>query len=153
MYVGACTQLADKKPRRRRVLKEQQSSFRPATVTPNDVFAAWEFRCAFTGADLTEEAKADPFGALLRLVIPDDPSLLPPGSAIPACLDAIWAYEQGHLSIGSRGEFVVALDVISPEFLEALNPIGRLTPPRDEQHQPDRRILDAHLRDMLRPPS
>ena len=144
--------MADGKPRRRRALKEAHSAFRHASAAADEVFAAWDFRCAFTGVDLSREAKVDPYGALLRLQIPEDPTLLPPGSAIPACLDAIWAYEQGHLGIGGRGEFIVAMDVISPEFLETLNPIGRLTPPSDEHHQPDRRILDAHLRDMLRPP-
>ena len=126
--------------RPKRGFEEAQAPFGAAA----DLFAihtAWGHRCAFTGADLTAEAKADPLGWLLRL---NPHGGMTPGNLVPATTDAIWAYEQGHLAIGTRSEFLVALDVINPEFLQKLNPIGRLTLPNDAAFMPNTAALKAH---------
>ncbi len=120
--------------------EEAQAPF-GAALDLTSVYAAWNHRCAFTGADLKTEAQADPLGWLLRL---DPAGGLAPGNLVPASTDAIHAYEQGHLAIGSRNEFLVALDVVDPEFLERLNPIGRLTMPTDPAHAPSTAALKAH---------
>ncbi|MBI4923208.1 MAG: hypothetical protein HY834_15815 [Devosia nanyangense] len=129
--------------RRGRGLEEAQSPFAVQAVELSAVFAAYGVRCAFTGADLRREAEVDPLGTLLRL---DPAGDLSPGNCIPACADAIWAYERGHLAIGSRFEFLVALDIVSPEFLERLNPLGRLNLPADPAFTPNRETLATHRR-------
>jgi hypothetical protein len=126
--------------RPRRGFEEAQAPFAPA-VDLAAIYAAYGYRCAFTGADLTAEARADPVGWLLRL---DPAGGLVAGNLVPASTDAIWAYEQGHFAIGTRNEFLVALDVISPEFLERLNPTGRLTLPADPAFAPGTAVLKAH---------
>lgn len=104
---------------------------------------AYAFRCAFTGAALLDAARIDPAGNLLRL----GPGDLTFANAMPACDDAIFAYERGHLAIGTRREFIVALDVIAPELVERLNPIGRLAAP-DSGPAPDPWLFKSH-RDAL----
>jgi hypothetical protein len=103
------------------------------------IYAAYGFRCAFTGTELVEAAGIDPAGNLLRL----GPGDLTFANAVPACDDAIFAYERGHLAIGTRREFLVALDVVSPELLERLNPVGRLTAP-ESGPGPDPWLLKSH---------
>lgn len=103
------------------------------------VFLAYAYKCAFTGEDISAEALADPLLPILRLA-----DQLTPGSVIPASVHAVHAYERGHLAIGPRFEFLVALDRIDPEFLETLNPIGRLTLPADPAFHPNAALLKAH---------
>ena len=104
------------------------------------IHSEFEFKCAFTGADLATETLKDPAGYALFL---DHGSGLP-GTAITACLDAINAYERGHMAIGARYEFQIALDIINPEFMERLLPIGRLLLPTDPSFYPDPFLLKAH---------
>lgn len=132
--------MAPQDPERPKGFEEAQARF-GATQALAPIYDAYGYRCAFTGADLRAEAAADPLGPLLRLM-PDDP--IAPDSVIPADADAIHAYERGHLAIGPRSEFLVALDRIDPEFLERLNPIGRLSLPADPAFQPNAALLKAH---------
>lgn len=126
--------------RRSKGFSEAQAQFAgPAALST--IFGAFGYRCAFTGVDLRAEAGADPLGWLLRLA-PSGPPM--PGNVLPACADAIYAFERGHLGIGSRFEFLVALDRIDPEFLERLNPVGRLILPADPALHPDAALLKAH---------
>lgn len=127
-----------KRPRTVRGLAETQAPFAPA-IDLSALFAAYQFRCAFTGADLSAAAGIDPMGNLLRL----GPGELNFANALPATEDAIFAYERGHLAIGTRRQFLVALDVISPELVESLNPIGQLTPPKSGPG-PDPALFKAH---------
>jgi hypothetical protein len=117
-------------------------------VDPAAIFAAYSVACAFTGQSLTAEAAADPRGYLLD--IGSHPPSSDPTLLIPASLDAIHAYERGHLALGPRYEFFANLAVISPELLEALNPIGRLTLPADPGFVPSQAALTAHLIAFLR---
>ncbi|MDO8358737.1 MAG: hypothetical protein Q7T08_01705 [Devosia sp.] len=126
---------------RGRGFRETQSPFVARAVELSAIFAAYGVRCGFTGANLRREAAVDPLGTLLRLDPAGDLSF---GNCIPACADAIWAYERGHLAIGTRFEFLVALDVLSPEFLERLNPLGRLSLPTDQRFYPNAILLKAH---------
>ena len=120
--------------------EEAQAAFvTPAALLA--ILAAYDYRCAFTAQDLTAEALADPLVALLRL---NGAAPIAPGNVIPASLDAIHAFERGHLAIGPRFEFLAALDRINPEFLERLNPIGRLTLPKDPAFYPNAALLKAH---------
>ena len=136
--------MAARRAGRGRGFREAQSPFAAQTVELSAIFAAYGFRCAFTGADLRREAAADPLGALLRLSPSATPQFSSADSFIPACADAIWAYERGHLAIGTRFEFLVALDVLSPEFLERLNPLGRLDLPADPAFYPNLEALATH---------
>lgn len=117
-------------------------------VDPLAIFASYGFACAFTGQDLRAEASADPHGYLL------DIGSRPPSAdatlLIPASLDAIHAYERGHLALGPRYEFFANLATISPELLEALNPIGRLKLPSEPGFMPAQAALTAHLIAFLR---
>lgn len=125
-------------PAKPKGLAERQAPFAPA-LDLAAIFAAYGFRCAFTSADLTKAAQIDPLGNLLRLG-PGDPDF---ANALPATEDAIFAYERGHLAIGTRRQFLVALDVIDPEFVDKLNPIGRLNPP-EHGPGPDPRLFKSH---------
>ncbi|HVY51135.1 MAG TPA: hypothetical protein VHA07_06185 [Devosia sp.] len=112
------------------------------------IFQSYGFACAFTGRSLRAEADVDPRGYLLDIGArppSSDPTLL-----IPASLDAIHAYERGHLALGPRYEFLANLATISPELLEALNPIGRLALPADASLRPSPAALTAHLIAFLR---
>lgn len=132
--------MADEDPQDPEGFEEAQAQF----VTPaalQAILAAYQYRCAFTGSDLTREALADPLGTLLRL---NGAGPVAAGNVIPADLDAIHAFERGHLAIGPRFEFLAALDRISPDFLERLNPIGRLTLPTDPLFYPNAALLKAH---------
>lgn len=120
--------------------EEGQSPFGPR-IELAQIYLAYGNVCAFTGADLSAEAAADPLGTLLRLKLD---ARIAAGTVIPACLDAIYAFERGHIAIGSRNEFLVALDRVSPEFLEHLNPIGRLTLPSDATFWPSAVLLKVH---------
>jgi len=127
-----------KTPKPPRGFEEGQTPFGPsAMLVP--VFLAYAYKCAFTGEDISAEALADPLLPILRLA-----DQLTPGSVIPASVHAVHAYERGHLAIGPRFEFLVALDRIDPEFLETLNPIGRLTLPADPAFHPNAALLKAH---------
>ena len=121
--------------------EEAQAPFATAGVDMAAIYDAFGYRCAFTGDDLSAEALADPLGALLRL---NGAAPIVPGNVIAASLDAIHAYERGHLAIGPRSEFLVALDRIDPEFLERLNAIGRLSLPADPQFHPNAALLKIH---------
>jgi hypothetical protein len=129
--------LARKRPKP--AFEEGQAAFVSPATDLDTIYAAWDYRCAFTGQDLRREAAADPLGWLLRLG-----TGVMVGHLIPASMDAIYAYERRHLALGARHEFLVALDVISPELLEKLNPIGRLTMPADTRFHPDAGLLEAH---------
>ena len=129
-----------KVPRRPSGFGEGQTPFGPNPQLAT-VHTAYDLLCAFTGANIAREARADPLGAVLRL---DPAGPITPDTVIPACLDAIYAYERGHLAIGPRFEFLVALDRINPEFLERLNPAGRLSLPADPAFHPSAPLLKAH---------
>jgi hypothetical protein len=129
-----------RKPRRPRGFGEAQTPFDLGSTGLAPLFAAYDYRCAFTGDDLTAEIKADPQVALLRLRGASNA----PGAVIPASLEAIYAYERGHLALGQRHEFIVALDRIDPELLEALAPTGRLRLPDRTMFYPDPELLRAH---------
>ncbi len=111
-----------------------------ATAHVFAIHSAYDCRCAFTGIDVTQEIATDPVGVVLYL----DDVAAAPGTAITASRESIQAYEHGHIAIGPRFEFLVALDRIDPEFLERLNPIGRLTLPADPLFYPDAALLKAH---------
>jgi hypothetical protein len=110
--------------------------------------AAYGYACAFTGCDLRAEATADPRGCLL--VLGADPHTQDPAQLIPACLEAIHAYERGYLALGPRYNFLVDLERIDPELLEALNPIGRLNLPPDPALRPSQAALTPHLIGFVR---
>lgn len=136
--------MASRKPKQPRGFREIQQPL--DVLTP--IHAAYGFACAFTGRDLRAEASADPRGYLLN--IGADPRTTEPALLIPACLDAIYAYERGHLALGPRYNFLVDLETIDPEFLQALNPIGRLTAPSDPSFHPSQSALTPHLIAFMR---
>lgn len=123
-------------------LNEAPARFIGATPAEG-IHAAYGFVCAFTGRDLSAEARIDPRGALL--VLGSEPLTQDPALLIPATLDAIHAYERGHLALGHRYNFLVDLERIDPEFLLTLNPIGRLRLPDNPAHHPSVGALTAHL--------
>jgi hypothetical protein len=138
--------LAPRKPRRPRGFKEAQSRI---TADPLAlVFGAYGHACAFTGKDLRTEAAADPRGYLL--VLGPDPLTTDSTLLIPGTLDAIHAYERGHVALGPRYNFLVDLETIDPELLEALNPIGRLAAPSDPSFYPSQAAMTAHLIAFMR---
>jgi hypothetical protein len=122
---------------------EVQGSSFAAVVTLPQLFLAYGEACAFTGTGLAAEAAADPRGYLLSLT--DDSTSLDPTLLIPASLDAIFAFERGHLAVGPSYNFLVDLEHISPEFLDRLNPIGRLRLPSDPAYAPSQIALTPHL--------
>jgi hypothetical protein len=138
--------VAPGKPKRPRGFKETQARLTADPVA--SLFAAYGFACAFTGTDLRAEAVADPRGALL--ILGPDPLTTDPTLLIPASLDAIHAYERNHLALGPRYNFLVDLEAIDPELLEALNPIGRLTAPSDPSFYPSQAALTPHLIAFMR---
>jgi len=119
--------------------REAQAPFTTAADL-QAIFAAYGYRCAFTGDDLSDEARADPTGYLLNLTRLQ----AHPNELVPACLEAIAAYERGHLSIGPEFNLLVDLSRIAPELLERLNPHGRLSLPSDEALYPPAAVLKAH---------
>jgi len=133
--------MASRRPRKGRGFGEVQAGF-AGSVLPGAIFSAYGYKCAFTGRSLAREAEIDPYGWLLRLTLPGVPAS--PADFIPAITDAIHAYERGHLALGTRYNFLVDLETISPEFLEMLNPIGRLTLPADERYYPSPTALALH---------
>jgi hypothetical protein len=138
--------LAPGRPKRPRGFKEAQARLVADPLVP--LFEAYGHACAFTGRNLRIEAAADPRGYLL--VLGPDPLTSDPTLLIPACLDAIRAYERGHLALGPRYNFLVDLETLDPEFLEALNPIGRLTAPSDPTFYPSQVAMTAHLIAFMR---
>lgn len=122
---------------------EVQGQFSPSALAAQAVFAAYGYACAFTGTPLKAEAAADPRAYLLNLT--NDPHATDPTMLIPATLDAIFAFERGHLTIGPNYSFLVDLQHIDPEFLERLNPIGRLRLPADSALAPSAAGLTPHL--------
>jgi hypothetical protein len=121
----------------------QTGRFVAAPTSLAEIFAAYGDACAFTGRDLSKEAAADPRGYLLNLGT--NPDSLDAGELIPATLDAIFAFERGHLTIGQRYNLLVDLERIDPELLEALNPIGRLRLPESPAFHPSQVKLTPHL--------
>jgi hypothetical protein len=137
---------APAKPRRPGGFREVQRPLVRDAFAP--IFVAWGHACAFTGRDLHAEAAADPRGYLL--VLGPDPLTSDPTLLIPASLNAIHAYERGHLALGPRYNFLVDLETIDPELLEALNPIGRLATPSDPSFYPSQAALTPHLIAFMR---
>jgi hypothetical protein len=125
--------------------REAQQSFTPA-LDVAVLYAAYGFSCAFTGADLHAEARADPRGALL--VLGDDPLTTDPTLLIPACLDAIYAFERLHLAIGLNYSLLVNLEIVVRDFLETLNPNGRLRLPTNPYFMPSLVALDRLRRNF-----
>ena len=120
---------------------EAQSGF-ALTFDRSALLAAYGHACAFTGADLSAMGAADPAVALLALspaVPAADPTFF-----VPACDEAIHAYDSGHIAIGPRYNFIVDLERIDPEFLDRLNPNGRLRLPADAALRPASAVLKAH---------
>jgi hypothetical protein len=140
--------VAPRKPSRPRGFGEAQGlrSFRRAD--PITIFEAYGYVCAFTGASLRSEAAADPHGYMLD--IGGTPPSSDSGLLIPASIDIIHAYERGDLALGPSYEFLANLATISPELLERLNPIGRLTLPADRTLHPSQAAVTAHLIAFLR---
>ncbi|MEO7223436.1 MAG: hypothetical protein ABIY37_13275 [Devosia sp.] len=138
--------MASGKPRRTRGFKETQARIVADPLAP--IFEACGHACAFTGKTLRAEAAADPGGYLL--VLGPDPLTSDPMLLIPASLDAIHAYERGHLALGPRYNFLVDMETIDPELLETLNPIGRLTAPADPAVYPSQAAMTAHLIAFMR---
>jgi hypothetical protein len=138
--------LAPRRPRRPSGFKEAQARIVADPLAA--VFGAYGFACAFTGRDLRAEAAADPRGYLL--VLGPDPLSTDPTLLIPATLDAIHAYERGHLALGPRYNFLVDMETIDPELLEALNPLGRLAAPSDPSFYPSQSAMTAHLIAFMR---
>jgi hypothetical protein len=138
--------MGKRKRRRLRGFKEAQAAFTHSASIATLLFAAYAGRCAFTGEELGPAMTLDPTAVLLRLGARADEML--GDDAIPACPDAIFAFERGHLALGVRYEFLVALDRISPELLERLNPNGRLTLPDDPALRPHPHALAAHRADF-----
>jgi hypothetical protein len=138
--------VAPRKPKRERGFKETQA--RIAADPLASVFAAYGFVCAFTGRDLRAEASADPRGYLLN--IGSNPLATDSALLIPACLDAIHAYERGYIALGPRYNFLVDMETIDPELLEALNPIGRLAAPSDPSFYPSQAAMTGHLIAFMR---
>jgi hypothetical protein len=136
--------VAPRKPKAGRGFREVQQ---PLDVLA-PVFARYEFACAFTGKSLAAESVADPRGYLLN--IGTDPLTVDPTLLIPASLDAIHAYEHGDLALGPRYNFLVNLESIDPELLEALNPIGRLSLPTEPAFRPSQAALTPHLIAFMR---
>lgn len=129
-----------RKPRKPRGFDETQAPFRTRAAELAPLFEAYGYRCAFTDADLRAEAQADLHGAVVRL----NGASNAPGEVIPACLDAINAFERRHLAIGTRHEFLIAKDVIDPEFEERLRAIGRLELPVKTTFHPNPALLERH---------
>jgi len=125
--------VAGRKPKPPKGLSETQGAFR-ADIATDDIFTAYGQACAFTGRDLRAEAGTDPRGALL--VLGDDPLTTDPTLLIPACLDAVYAFERRHLAVGLNYNLLVDLEAIAPEFLASLNPIGRLRLPANPLFMP-----------------
>jgi hypothetical protein len=124
---------------------EAQTPFGRSDTDLYALFVAYDFRCAFTHADLTAEIKADPLQALLRLRGASNAI----GDVIPATLDAIYAFERGHIALGPDYEFIVALDRINPEFLGTLAPTGRLKISGSQKYYPRKSLIQAHRRNMV----
>jgi hypothetical protein len=109
----------------------------------SSVLAAYDFACAFTGRDLRTQFSADPLGFVLNLS--GDPLTSDRTLLIPATHEAVLAFERGHLALGPNYNFLVDLEHIDPEFLERLNPIGRLRLPTDLTFAPSQAALTPHL--------
>ncbi len=143
--------MAPRPPKKPQKPKAPRKSARPRgfreVQQPLDVLTrihrSYGFTCAFTGKDLRAEATADPRGYLLN--IGGDPLTADPSLLIPACLDAIHAYERGQLALGPRYNFLVDMETVDPELLEALNPIGRLRLPSGSSAPPSPTALTANL--------
>src|SRR4051794_17296374 len=101
--------LAKTPHKRRGSFEEAQAAFQGQALGIEAIFEAYGHRCAFTGEDLRREIAIDPEGSLLHLP-PLDPR---PNELVPACNDAIFAYERGHLSIGAEFNFLVDLSRIA----------------------------------------
>lgn len=128
-------------PRKPKGFDEAQLRFEAEVRT--SCYAAWDYACGLTRRDLQAEAASDPQGYLINLSSTGaytDPTLL-----IPATLDAIYAFEQGHIAIGPRYNFLVDMERINPEFLESLNPIGRLHLPSNPAFLPSLTALSASV--------
>jgi hypothetical protein len=121
---------------------EARGKFAPSDVLAA-LYSAYDYKCAFTGKSLRGEALVEPRGYLLNLSA--DPMSEDATVLIPATLDAIFAFERGHLAIGPRYNFLVDLEFIDPEFAERLNPIGRLSMPSDPNLAPSLAALMPHL--------
>ena len=134
--------MAPQKPRKPKGFRESQSGFSGQSADFSAIFAAYNNVCAFTGEALAEAALADPRGHLL--VLGSDPLTTDPNFIIPTCPDAIFAFERGHLTIGPGFNFLVDLEWIDPEFLQRLNPIGRLRLPVAPFILPSAAALAAH---------
>jgi hypothetical protein len=131
-----------KRASRPKGFREVQAPFVGPDQGLASLFADYGFACAFTGADLRAEAEADARGYVVA--IGDNPATTDPTRLIPASLDAIHAFERGHLTLGLDYNFLVDLERISPEFLETLNPIGRLRLPASAAGRPSQQALAAH---------
>jgi hypothetical protein len=130
-----------KTPRKRRgSFEEAQVAFEGAALGIDAIFEAYGYRCAFTGEDLKREIAIDPSGALLHLTMLETRA----NEMVPACTDAIYAFERGHLSIGVEFNFLVDLARIDPELLGRLNPNGKLALPTVEALYPPSAVLKAH---------
>jgi hypothetical protein len=140
--------LAPRKSKRPRGFGEAQPRSLVAADPLAALFEAYGFACAFTGKNLRAEAAADPRGYLLN--IGSDPLTVDPTLLIPASLDAIHAYERGHIALGPRYNFLVDMETVAPELVEALNPIGRLKLPSDPALHPSQSAMTAHLIAFMR---
>ena len=134
--------MAPRKARKPRGLGEASGTF-VAADSLAAIFDSYDNSCAFTGRSLLAEAAADPRGYLINLS--SDPASTNPTFLIPASLDAIFAFERGHMALDPNYEFLTNAARINPEFADELNAIGRLRLPADPRYYPSQAALTPHL--------
>ena len=108
------------------------------------LFGAYQFRCAFTGEDLKPAFDIDPHLATLSLLSLDAPQDLRADLLLPACQDAIYAYERGHLSVGVWFNILVDLSRIDRQLAARLNGDGKLRLPASQDYWPNQLVLKQH---------
>ncbi len=154
-YDAVMAELAAR-PSRPEGFAEDQAPFSTGSAPDFDdvadaVAAAYANTCAFTGTPLLSiggMTNGSP-AAIRPLASGGTPRVTNFIAAIPS---ARLAFEAGHLTLGTRYEFIVVLDRIDPELLEMLNPIGRLRLPAEREARPDPQGLEYHRTSIFNRP-
>ena len=135
-----------KRPPRSKGFGEAQAGFDTASEI-DLIFAAYGYRCAFTGASLKGLNEADAGASLVRLYSTQSPQFVHRDLVIPGVAEIANAFRNGHIAIGPHYNFLLDWSRIDRDLASRLNDDGHLRLP-PEEFFPNRDALREH-RDMF----
>jgi hypothetical protein len=122
----------------------QPAIARTFAETIEAVLAAYDHRCAFTGAHLEFLLKDEKDVPCVMIIPSARNGQVEPRNLIAAAPGPQAAFRDGSLAVDGNGGFLVALERIDPLLPNTLNRSRRLAIPKDPAFAPDPRKLRLH---------